>query len=765
MANPKLDKKVKAFLDSYLKGTDKNSAEYQHAIMLILRGALTDANFHSEARQLDKFFPKAKSSKYVGTDMETVIEDKGIDIAKAAKWDGYEIIDAFVAYTKNNKLDSLKEAFYSDFVSEFLKEVTHSHEYEDMSMMGEDSGEEIIVDGYQTKYFHVCPGATNLYKDIESKNVDMDIAKRSVMLQDALFFVEKHIQRDGYKPERDYVMVAKNLAKNIMRMAEMMGLEEEHQYIQGHVDTISNAVKEKGLEERVMKLTEENVPTDPSKWSYYKSQAKKKFDVYPSAYANAWAAKQYKDAGGGWRTKKSEATSTEEDEFHKKLDKLVHSTFGKSSDEKKNEGMVEPRRGHAYYQLIKDAPVKYIESQSNPTGATGVLLHNKDGYLKGKKGAYVIDYFGAHFYVDLKSKFATSIYKLKDQRELRKYIQPIGMAPEHNDWKKYMRDIPFTNESNINTRLKRKVTKESMVEGVMSELDLMAIEAKDFNDFLKDVFSVPAYRKHKGKKDVMDFLSKFYKDARNESVNEGRDVGHYERIGNQTIVDSNFVNYSKGILPNSKLVHLGMGDFALKTPNGDITFARSGKLDGAGQDFVGRPHRVTDKSNGKLVDELIKAMVKKKKAVLSMSESLKEAYVIFYAKKKGDKPSQAAYRDKDMALKFEKDLKKDGYITMVTQKKIKGVDESINEEYYKSASDAADAARKYAEKKGFEIDEDDWQTQIAMGGKHNRLRPGVGKTHSFSVGLVKNGKPQRKMLQISIFGMPSGKYELTQYIN
>lgn len=44
-------------------------------------------------------------------------------------------------------------------------------------------------------------------------------------------------------------------------------------------------------------------PTDPSKWSYYKGQAKKKFDVYPSAYANAWAAKMYKKAGGGWRGK------------------------------------------------------------------------------------------------------------------------------------------------------------------------------------------------------------------------------------------------------------------------------------------------------------------------------------------------------------------------------------------------------------------------------------------------------------------------------
>lgn len=63
--------------------------------------------------------------------------------------------------------------------------------------------------------------------------------------------------------------------------------------------------KEQGLEERIMNLTEKNVPTDPSKWAYYKSQAKKKFDVYPSAYANGWAAKQYKAAGGGWRKSES----------------------------------------------------------------------------------------------------------------------------------------------------------------------------------------------------------------------------------------------------------------------------------------------------------------------------------------------------------------------------------------------------------------------------------------------------------------------------
>ncbi len=59
--------------------------------------------------------------------------------------------------------------------------------------------------------------------------------------------------------------------------------------------------EEVSLEEKLNLFLEKNKPTNPSKWSYYKSQAKKKFDVYPSAYANAWAAKKYKAAGGGWK--------------------------------------------------------------------------------------------------------------------------------------------------------------------------------------------------------------------------------------------------------------------------------------------------------------------------------------------------------------------------------------------------------------------------------------------------------------------------------
>ena len=64
---------------------------------------------------------------------------------------------------------------------------------------------------------------------------------------------------------------------------------------------IRSTINEVRMEEKINLFVEKNVPTNPSKWSYYKSQAKKKFDVYPSAYANAWAAKQYKAAGGSWK--------------------------------------------------------------------------------------------------------------------------------------------------------------------------------------------------------------------------------------------------------------------------------------------------------------------------------------------------------------------------------------------------------------------------------------------------------------------------------
>ena len=59
--------------------------------------------------------------------------------------------------------------------------------------------------------------------------------------------------------------------------------------------------------EEVEYLEEKNAPTNPALWSKAKSLARSKFDVYPSAYANGWAAKWYKSKGGGWKTVSEEA--------------------------------------------------------------------------------------------------------------------------------------------------------------------------------------------------------------------------------------------------------------------------------------------------------------------------------------------------------------------------------------------------------------------------------------------------------------------------
>ena len=64
---------------------------------------------------------------------------------------------------------------------------------------------------------------------------------------------------------------------------------------------VSNFGKGK-ISEDMEKLDEKNVPTSPEKWAQAKAQAKAKFDVYPSAYANGWASKKYKEMGGGWKS-------------------------------------------------------------------------------------------------------------------------------------------------------------------------------------------------------------------------------------------------------------------------------------------------------------------------------------------------------------------------------------------------------------------------------------------------------------------------------
>ena len=86
--------------------------------------------------------------------------------------------------------------------------------------------------------------------------------------------------------------------------------DEEHYAVgeKEYAQQLQHAKKRAGQEVKEEHLEEKNVPTSPEKWAQAKAQAKAKFDVYPSAYANGWAAKKYKEMGGGWKSV-SEETS------------------------------------------------------------------------------------------------------------------------------------------------------------------------------------------------------------------------------------------------------------------------------------------------------------------------------------------------------------------------------------------------------------------------------------------------------------------------
>lgn len=453
------------------------------------------------------------------------------------------------------------------------------------------------------------------------------------------------------------------------------------------------------LGEEVQQLEEKNCPTNPSKWSYYKSQAKKKFDVYPSAYANGWASKQYKAAGGGWKSCKKESV---------------------------DEGMVTPKRGHNYYQLTKDTPIKYVSGHSGiGLEVPGVLLHNEYDTIKGKKDAYIIDYFGQHFYVDLKNKFASRIAhpdNREQNKDLMKNVKRVFSAPEHNDWKKYVRES--VNELNVKTY--RSAFQKAMDRGddkgreiARRAIDLLgreiAKELKNTSLVVKPSDIKSFHNKYFGGKPPMtgQYEIKFngkgtlHKpdldlDTKDITLFVKGEVGQakeYGGFGGPVELDR-YIGWKPVTLQLS--IRNGSVEVYPYGGGGQLQFSRQGaRLLAA----YAKSMNIAMGGDGKVKHNNIKQFTPHK------NESVNEAYVIFYAKKKGDKPSQAAYRDKDMAVKFEKDLKKDGYITMMVNKKIKGVDESVNEAASRTAMEIGgltglnkDAIQKFVDDNKLDIE-------------------------------------------------------------
>ena len=130
----------------------------------------------------------------------------------------------------------------------------------------------------------------------------------------------------------------------------------------GEPINVSNFGKGK-ISEDMEQLDEKNVPTSPEKWAQAKAQAKAKFDVYPSAYANGWAAKKYKAMGGGWR-----AESTVVDDAAKFIqEKQLKEDWNKINKQDRTDGLSQ-KAVNAYRRENPGSKLKTAVTEKNPTG-------------------------------------------------------------------------------------------------------------------------------------------------------------------------------------------------------------------------------------------------------------------------------------------------------------------------------------------------------------------------------------------------------------
>ena len=102
---------------------------------------------------------------------------------------------------------------------------------------------------------------------------------------------------DHLSTSKDDIEEVFNFLMNEVKDYERIDRFEKDEMSRLEVGMPENLSEEKEIDEG------KNTPTNKKLWSRAKSLAKSKFKVYPSAYANGWAAKWYKKHGGGWKKK------------------------------------------------------------------------------------------------------------------------------------------------------------------------------------------------------------------------------------------------------------------------------------------------------------------------------------------------------------------------------------------------------------------------------------------------------------------------------
>lgn len=92
--------------------------------------------------------------------------------------------------------------------------------------------------------------------------------------------------------------------KNVLAMIHDVASQLEDAGFVVEANALSDVFVKIAAKKKKKKSSGKNVPNNPSLWASCQAEAKRKFEIFPSAYANGFASRRYKEKGGTWRKAK-----------------------------------------------------------------------------------------------------------------------------------------------------------------------------------------------------------------------------------------------------------------------------------------------------------------------------------------------------------------------------------------------------------------------------------------------------------------------------
>jgi len=297
-----------------------------------LRGELNEEVKDEYARKVDKYLKKKYDKNKQPQGADFAAQRRKERLAKNGRMDEDTLEEGIVGRAVGSAISKVINKLHSSNAKRPLPQASDRREYEKPKMEelelqegrpsqrhpleGHDyhkkSNEELIG---IAKDAHAAAEAMKGHST-RAENKYRDQANDSATVR---YFRQKSGMPDWYKKKYGHVKEEAEIQESDAAWAASQEKRKEKKLTPNDQDKLGQVralmAKEKEAKAKMKKeeveLEEENKPTNPELWSKAKSMAKSKFDVYPSAYANGWAAKWYKSKGGGWKSVSEETEKPE----------------------------------------------------------------------------------------------------------------------------------------------------------------------------------------------------------------------------------------------------------------------------------------------------------------------------------------------------------------------------------------------------------------------------------------------------------------------